>query len=720
MTKRYRSILILIFIVISAACLYSCSIKEASDADNDEPSMLEKYMSTLTCVYSGETVAVNKTMTGILSAQSSGDGMTLLGYDNGICTIEFFSAADESTILISLKNMVTAETAAVFGDGAAIFCRKAEWKGVKESYVGYIDDGGEKWKKSLYDIFRVNNDYTTVEMVAYDGSLFVSAGRYLAELDISGEIKRFYTMPYQAGGMFVSEAGVHVYGERFHRLINDGREEDLEDWLVAFQELNLSEIYGASGHDFAYIQDNCVYVYDIGEQKSTKLMDLMNSRVDPYAVRDVCVRSDDEIYLFISGTGIVKYTASDDIALGRDKTVIINTTSSQLNNTLLRSAAEFNAAQSEYRIIYRPITAVHASDGVSGSLDALLVSGEVGDIFELSDIEDVDTYMSKDIPADLYGLGIVTEEDLFGSVRRLFERNGGLYGLPLTFKINVCTASKGTLPDTAEWTLDRFIEEYQKQPLLADEGRSYLLEWLKGSIFERFIDISGGRCYYDSPEFAEIMEWLISIDDREVDMSAILGFGEKIPLIYETEIYGIQDYVKALIQWDGSMDNGYVIGYPSIGGGKVKITTGSYYMVNSSGNTAGAAAFLKYMLSSDVLADELYSRSDIVALKDDMKKRQDRFGDMWMYFSDTRYSHVYTTTTRDEQRSDVVEVQATQELKQKFYDLLDSAAPETHIPSTLEEIFDEEISGYFGGKSIENTVKVLQSRTSLWLAEQGG
>ncbi|MCR5264558.1 MAG: hypothetical protein K6D94_11820, partial [Clostridiales bacterium] len=228
-----------------------------------------------------------------------------------------------------------------------------------------------------------------------------------------------------------------------------------------------------------------------------------------------------------------------------------------------------------------------------------------------------------------------------------------------------------------------------------------------------------GSCSFESAEFIEIMEWLKSIDDREVDMSKILGFDENVPLIYETEIYGVQDYVRALIQWDGSMDSGYVIGYPSVSGGKVGITSGSYYMVNSSGNTTGAAAFLKYMLSSDVLADELYTRSDIVALKDEMKKRQDRFGDMWMYFSNARYSRVQTTTTRADQRSDAVEVQATQELKQKFYDLLDSAVPETQIPAALESIFDEEISGYFGGKSIESTVKVLQSRTSLWLAEHG-
>ena len=92
---------------------------------------------------------------------------------------------------------------------------------------------------------------------------------------------------------------------------------------------------------------------------------------------------------------------------------------------------------------------------------------------------------------------------------------------------------------------------------------------------------------------------------------------------------------------------------------------------------------------------------------------------MWIYFSDARYSCVQTTTTRAEQRSDAIEVRATQELKQSFYDLLDSAVPETRIPAVLESIFDEEISGYFGGKSIESTVKVLQSRTSLWLAEYG-
>ena len=61
------------------------------------------------------------------------------------------------------------------------------------------------------------------------------------------------------------------------------------------------------------------------------------------------------------------------------------------------------------------------------------------------------------------------------------------------------------------------------------------------------MDLSGGSCSFDSMEFIDIMEWLKSIDEREVDVTEILGFGETIPLIYESEINSLSEYVRALI-----------------------------------------------------------------------------------------------------------------------------------------------------------------------------
>jgi hypothetical protein len=298
----------------------------------------------------------------------------------------------------------------------------------------------------------------------------------------------------------------------------------------------------------------------------------------------------------------------------------------------------------------------------------------------------------------------------------LYERGDGLFGLPLVFTVSVCTAQKGTLPDSSLWTIEKFIEEYKKNSLLADEGRDYLIKWLKAGIFNEFVDTENGICRFENPEFISILEWFSTIEEKDIDEFA-MQFGKDVPMIYETTVYRLSDYIKALIQWDGNIDSGYMLGYPSSSGGTAKVDCGTYYMVNSSGNTAGAAVFLKHMMSSDYLCGEYTGRSELVSVKSVMKERMDLYGDMWMYFSGSRFNHISESTIRNNAPGNAIEIQATQEIKFLFYDLLDNAFPETVIPSELEKIFDEELSYYFSGKSVNNTVKVLQIRTSLWLAE---
>ena len=49
---------------------------------------------------------------------------------------------------------------------------------------------------------------------------------------------------------------------------------------------------------------------------------------------------------------------------------------------------------------------------------------------------------------------------------------------------------------------------------------------------------------------------------------------------------------------------------------------------------------------------------------------------------------------------------------------IEKVRPLTPLDSQLTDIFDEELSALFGGRSAADTAKNLQSRISLWLAER--
>ena len=63
-------------------------------------------------------------------------------------------------------------------------------------------------------------------------------------------------------------------------------------------------------------------------------------------------------------------------------------------------------------------------------------------------------------------------------------------------------------------------------------------------------------------------------------------------------------------------------------------------------------------------------------------------------------------------------VKVYDEFVRAFSEFVDGLKVEKSVSPKITEIIDEELSGFFGGRTAEDTARNIQSRVSLYLAER--
>lgn len=145
-------------------------------------------------------------------------------------------------------------------------------------------------------------------------------------------------------------------------------------------------------------------------------------------------------------------------------------------------------------------------------------------------MENLYSYMEAD--------GAFCQEDYYENILEAFELDGGLYALPSAFGIdtmcgkaeelgydaNVITEDGDTVYDaqaaTESWTMGGMIAAYENSPhaeclTLNDSNRLTLWE-ISAGCMGNFVDWETGECRFDTPEFAELLEFSGRFSDKLV------------------------------------------------------------------------------------------------------------------------------------------------------------------------------------------------------------
>ena len=374
------------------------------------------------------------------------------------------------------------------------------------------------------------------------------------------------------------------------------------------------------------------------------------------------------------------------------------------------------------------------------TLEKRLMSSDTPDIVWLYGFGRAEDWMSAGIFTDLYK---VMERDkfdrslLFENVVDCVKRGGKLYGMPVRFSLGTL-AAKRSVVGMDSWTVDEFIDYMENLPdgtyPFEFASRKGMLDVLTELTMSGFIDWETAECSFDSAEFGKILafasrypeEWRYSksisgddLEDYRADSRKPLLDGK---LIFERfSIYDISQILSA--EYHFGTGDCVFIGYPrgeSSGGGTSVIPTSCFGIPEKSSLKDGAWEFIKYMMSEDgrdigmgfpILREAFAGES-----AEDLKRSFIMKSGGYMSLGEHVDPEIVKKITA-ESGGEYFEV-SEQDISM-IESLISDAAPGNMADRTVTGIINEEAEAYFsGGKTLEETQKIIQDRVGTYLAER--
>ena len=391
--------------------------------------------------------------------------------------------------------------------------------------------------------------------------------------------------------------------------------------------------------------------------------------------------------------------------------------------TLLKKAvSSFNAMNASYRIDILDYGQYNTSSDMTVGLNRLnadIAAGNVPDIYDLWSLTSVN-YISKGLVADLKPFFEADRDidysDLIPSVANALEKNGRLYDLVPSYTITTVFTSDARIGNAAHMTLDDFLDYVDTYGAVemfgADMTKEKFLTRLISYTGTEYIDRVNAKCSFDTPEFARILQYVSKLPN-ETDANS--GDWERI---YYGEQYlycsGGSNIIEWLIYSDAVFGgNAKSIGFPSTNGNGVAMTPNIRLgMSASSENQEGVWAFFSYLLSDSFQCQ--------VTGAPIMKKALDQVMDRWIADMDGITAIGLARIVDESVVSATVPIQTPDShTKDRALSIIDSIDCINEFDRNIYTIIATEASAYFSGdKTAEQAASNIQSRVSIYLAEQ--
>ena len=379
-----------------------------------------------------------------------------------------------------------------------------------------------------------------------------------------------------------------------------------------------------------------------------------------------------------------------------------------LNSSMTDAVIRFNNTDPEYKIEVVPII-YHGEQERDRLLIELATRSDL-DLLDTSFLPDnaLDSGLLADMLPMIDADESISREDFIEPLLALMTQNGGLYEYTERFTLLTMTTHAELFPGRENWTVENIEELIRSHPEMDPLWHSYDRELITTLFIwaatAEFVDRDTATCSFDSPAFVHWLELLKALPDGG-------QYSEEAKLM--NICYDLAS--NAGHQEKYMMKGEYVVaGFPETAG------TGSYFLkLGSSPNawrgTMGTNTRIGIMAASARQAGAwrfvrtLMEGSDLIGLNDGIPVFKAAFErELAAEISDDfdeRFQISYMTAENAE------------ELRQQVYGT-------TRMVSTDEgliRILRDELNRYYGGQySAEEAAKTIQSRASIYVAEQYG
>ena len=344
----------------------------------------------------------------------------------------------------------------------------------------------------------------------------------------------------------------------------------------------------------------------------------------------------------------------------------------------------------------------------AAKLLADMVAGDIPDIYDFS-LSSIDTIPSsaqfarRGLLEDLYPYidndPELSREDFIPGVMSAMEIDGGLYELVPSFSLVTTFASSRVLGDGAPLSysgLNFMAANSERFDSVFDKRHDRM--WLLGNILDasgsKLVDWSKGECYFDSDYFRSLLETMKAMpEDGEEMQSNILNedMGMSAGLLY---------YIITNDLWMASTaplaygEDYCFPGLPELGSA---IYPNCCYGISAySQNKELCWQFLRHFLTQ-----EYGSKFYLSPRKDALAQRVE---ETWTGFGP------------EVQQYNPQGLEAMEKLRDIA---MNCSTVMRHDPEIWQIVYSQSLAYFAGDKSLEETAEQIQSRVSLYMAEQG-
>ena len=398
------------------------------------------------------------------------------------------------------------------------------------------------------------------------------------------------------------------------------------------------------------------------------------------------------------------------------------------SSQLSRQVALFNENNTEYEIKIEEYErgGLGQEDGIA-RLQREIMSGEGPDIIDFGGnytTGDIVGGYTENLLPYLEATNVKIEEKYFSNILEAFYYKEGLYALPTGFTLQTFAGSSRELGSREHWSIEEMISCYEEKAqdmlLYPGQTKTDVFGTILAGSMDYYIDWEEGSCSFDGEEFQKVMAFANTFSENlEIteDFSVKKTFYEGGALLLPLRISSVFDICRA--EFIFGEDEITYIGFPAGGRcGTVIQALGPVPAISVNSRYKEVSwEFIKQFLSEQY-QNELTRGFPILRSVLEKKLLQAQETE---YATDSDGSQIPVAKDKvifeGEEPVDIYCI--TEKQADKLVGLIEEAAIANVKDYQLYSLLWEEADSYFSGsKLLEDTVKVMQSRASIYISER--
>jgi ABC-type glycerol-3-phosphate transport system substrate-binding protein len=422
-------------------------------------------------------------------------------------------------------------------------------------------------------------------------------------------------------------------------------------------------------------------------------------------------------FLAYFGSNIIGLSEIADIQIcdthqDKQRQEIIFVTGDSLNESIIKVVKRYNRSQNDYTV--KVVCCSEPDDGLRAQ--RLLAGTEYADLIMLDYFDSYQQYASSGIFEDLYPYidsdPRLSREDYSKEMLDSYTYDDKLVSIPYTFLLKTIVARNDEIGNTGGFSIHDMEKEYRlySENDYIPYGRAFTMRLMLALNATHYYDTESGMCDFDNDEFKSILELLKNIpetgpsfqdpeDQAKAFNNGCLAYAYvPISSIYELQTYLYQFHDATLVGYPNDMG---IYAYQCDSSISEKIAISAL-----SKHKEGAWDFLAYYLSSEYPDDVLYWTfpSRLSEIDRALEIQNEKVKEMSLYNDNFNAESVkYHEATSGEIAM--------------IRQMIDNIETDD-LTTELFSIIYEEASPYWAGdKTMDEVIKVIQSRASLMMAE---